>query len=61
MKKTSSEWIKEYDCRILDPDDWDRINYDYSFNKEKITREEFEFRLIRSTMQGNITRKGKIK
>lgn len=52
MKKTSSEWIKEYDCRIIDPDGWDRINYDYSFNKEKITRKEFELRLVRSTILG---------
>lgn len=35
MKKTSLEWIKEYDCKILDPDGWDRHNYNYSFNKEK--------------------------
>jgi len=38
MKKVSSEWIKEYDCKVLDPDGWDRKNYDYSFNEEKITR-----------------------
>ena len=54
MKKISSEWIKEYNVKILDPDGWDRKNYDYSFNKEKITREEFERRLVRSTVQGVI-------
>jgi hypothetical protein len=58
-KKVSSEWIKEYDCEIIDPDGWDRKNYEYSFHKEKITREGFEFRLIRSTLQGNTTRKGR--
>jgi len=45
IKKVSSEWIKEYDCKIIDPDGWDRKNYDYSFNIEKITRKEFEFNL----------------
>jgi len=52
MEKVSSEWIKEYACKILDPDGWDRKNFDYSFNKEKITRREFERRLIGSTIQG---------
>jgi len=52
MKKVSSEWIKEYNIKILDPDGWDRKNYDYSFNKEKITRQEFEQRLVRSTVRG---------
>jgi len=51
MKKVSSKWIKEYNCKIFDPDGWDRTNYDYSFNKEKITRKEFENRLIFSTIQ----------
>ncbi len=34
---------------ILDPDGWDRSNYDYSFNKELITKEEFDRRLMWST------------
>lgn len=59
MKKTSSEWIKEYDCKIIDPDGWDRTNYNYSFNKEKITRKEFELRLVKSTILGFVFR-GKI-
>ena len=50
IKKTSSEWIKEYDCKIVDPDGWDGKNYNYSFNIEKITRKEFEFRLVTSTI-----------
>jgi hypothetical protein len=54
VKKASSEWIKEYNIKILDPDGWDRKNYDYSFNQEKITRTEFEKRLVRSTIQGTI-------
>ena len=51
MKKVSSEWMKEKNCEIVDPDGWDRTNYDYSFNKEKITHEEFERRLMLSTIQ----------
>jgi len=52
IKKVSSEWIKEYNIKILDPDGWDRQNYNYSFNEEEITRKEFEKRLIFSTIQG---------
>jgi len=51
MKKTSLEWMKEINCEILDPDGWDRTNYDYSFNEEKITRKEFNRRLALSTIQ----------
>ena len=51
VKKVSSEWIKEKNCEIVDPNGWDRKNYDYSFNKEKITHEEFERRLMLSTIQ----------
>lgn len=56
MKKTSAEWLKELDfeVEILDPDGWDRSNYDYSFNKEKITEEEFKKRLFGSTIQAKI-------
>ena len=50
MKKVSSEWIKEYNCKIYDPDGWDRKNFEYSFNEEKITRKEFERRLLFSTI-----------
>ncbi len=52
IKKVSSEWMKEKNCEIIDPDGWDRKgNFDYSFNKEKITSEEFERRLALSTIQ----------
>ena len=64
MKKVSSEWIKEKNCEIVDPDGWDRTNYNYSFNKEKITYEEFERRLMLSTIQCDgelcVLRKGEI-
>ena len=51
IKKTSAEWIKKVGYEILDPDGWDRTNYDYSFNKEKITMEEFQKRLSLSTVK----------
>lgn len=57
-KKTSKEWLEligpSSDLKILDPDGWDRTNYDYSFNEEKIEREEFEKRLMVSTIQRKI-------
>lgn len=51
IKLPSSEWIKQYGYIILDPDGWDRVNFDYSFNQELITKEEFEKRLSYSTVQ----------
>ena len=55
--KTSLEWskTKKYKhWKILDPDGWDRTNYEYSFNQELITEEEFNKRLSMSTIMGNI-------
>jgi len=49
-KKTSAEWIKEVGYEVLDPDGWDRANFDYSWNKEKITMAEFQRRLAMSTV-----------
>lgn len=50
MLRTSAEWLKEYPYKILDADGWDRTNYDFSFNKEAITREEFINRIAHSTI-----------
>lgn len=54
-KKTSKEWYelvpREFKLTILDPDGWDRMNFDYSFNNELITKEEFKIRLSSSTVQ----------
>lgn len=48
--KTSDEWKKEYiDVKILDPDGWDRSNFQYSFFEEMIAKEEFEKRVCMST------------
>ena len=54
IKKTSAEWIKETNYKILDPDGWDRTNFEYSFYKEEITFEEFQKRLFMSTIKGHI-------
>ncbi|MDD4439653.1 MAG: hypothetical protein PHS04_16715 [Tissierellia bacterium] len=51
IKKTSAEWIKEVGYEVLDPDGWDRGNFDYSWNKEKITMAEFQRRLVMSTVR----------
>lgn len=52
--KTSKEWNelvpKEFMLRIMDPDGWDRSNWDYSFNEELITKEEFINRVSQSTI-----------
>lgn len=53
MKKTSNEWSlsdKYKDIMILDPDGWDRTNYNFSFYEELVTEEEFNNRLLRSTI-----------
>lgn len=54
-KRTSQEW---YDLLpetekpiILDADGWDRKNFNYSWNIEKITEEEFNKRLMFCTVQ----------
>lgn len=52
IKKTSAEWEKESDYKVIDPDGWDRTNYDYSFNQELVTKVEFERRLFNSTITG---------
>lgn len=48
-KKTSKEWAESMAFEILDPDGWDRSNFDYSFNQELISKDEFAKRLCRST------------
>lgn len=52
--KTSAEWEKESDFRVLDPDGWDRGSnrFHFSWFVELITEAEFNRRLIRSTCIG---------
>ena len=51
LKKTSEEWQKE--CitllQVIDPDGWDRKNYQFSWYEEKISKEEFFKRVWSST------------
>lgn len=57
--KTSKEWLADIPeaerPKILDPDGWDRTNYDYSFNEELITKAEFNIRVMSSTIQMSAT------
>ena len=55
MKKTSAQWHSLLETKyrgsyVMDPDGWDRKNYDYSFYQEQITEEEFWKRFFRSTV-----------
>ncbi len=52
--KTSSDWydmIRDFNIGliIMDPDGWDRKNYQYSFNEELISYQEFNIRVGQST------------
>jgi hypothetical protein len=52
--KSSQEWLEEIQEKfpqvmVLDPDGWDRKNYQESWN-EPITKAEFEKRFARSTV-----------
>jgi len=51
--KTSKEWEelvpKRFKLQILDPDGWDRSNYEFSFHEELITWEQFRNRMSYST------------
>ena len=53
--KTSKEWYdlvpSEYRLKILDPDGWDRSNFQFSFYEELITKDEFKKRISLSTIQ----------
>jgi hypothetical protein len=48
--KTSQDWQTLYpDPLVLDPDGWDRKNFQFSWYEEKITHKEYIVRLIGST------------
>ncbi len=51
LKKTSEEWSKSSNFKVLDADGWDRSNFKFSWHEEKITKEEFEKRMFTSTCQ----------
>lgn len=52
--RTSEEWQKLCKIEVIDPDGWDRQNYQFSWYEEKISREEFETRTMPSTCQFNV-------
>lgn len=52
-RKTSEEWQKLTNIEVLDPDGWDRKNFQYSWYEEEITAKEFEKRLVFSTIKIN--------
>jgi hypothetical protein len=57
MKKTSKDWYAEIlqglGFCLMDPDGWDRKNYEFSFNEELISKEEFVKRIMYSTCISN--------
>mgnify|MGYP001612031644 CR=1 FL=1 len=46
IKKTSEQWQQQCEYIVIDPDGWDRKNFDFSWNMELITLEEFNRRLM---------------
>lgn len=54
--QTSEEWQQECKdiCRVLDPDGWDRKNFQHSWYEEKITKQEFLKRTSTSTVEADI-------
>lgn len=55
--KTSKNWQKLCKIQILDPDGWNRKNFDYSWKEELINRNEFEKRMFHSTIKGDLLQK----
>lgn len=52
IKQTSAQWYHQRDNQrviLLDPDGWDRKNFDHSWTEERVTKEEYERRLGLST------------
>lgn len=50
--KTSADWQAEFpDTLVLDPDGWDRPNFDFSWFEELIPLGEYQRRLMYSTIQ----------
>jgi hypothetical protein len=56
---TSEDWSKlidSEDWKILDPDGWDRKNFQYSWYEERITINEFRKRCMTSTMMTKLNK-----
>ena len=53
--KTSEQWQKlKMDIIVLDPDGWDRTNFQYSWFEELITEQEYNNRLSQSSCKFKI-------
>ncbi len=49
-KKTSQKWQEQFpNPNVLDPDGWNRSNFQYSWFEEEISEVEYQMRLMRST------------
>ena len=57
LLKTSEQWYNDTypngELVILDPDGWDRTNYEYSWSVQLISFETFGQRVARSTIMAN--------
>lgn len=56
-QQTSEYWSKTEDFQryqVLDPDGWDRKNFQFSWFEELVTKEEFQKRLFESTLKSQI-------
>lgn len=53
---TSEQWHNKFkhEVEVIDPDGWDRKNFEYSWYKERISQKEFEKRLMESTCKFNL-------
>lgn len=52
LTMTSDQWLQQPKYQritVVDPDGWDRLNYEFSFLQELITEAEFNKRLLTST------------
>jgi hypothetical protein len=53
--KTSEEWQKLFpNVQVLDPDGWDRQNWDFSWHQEKISQFVYEQRVMESTCMHHV-------
>jgi len=58
--KTSEQWQQIHsEVKVLDPDGWDRTNYDFSWYKQLISEQEYLRRRDNSTCIGNLNNKNK--
>ena len=53
--KTSQQWQEIFPkVKVLDPDGWDRTDFQFSWFEENINIGEYNKRLLSSTIQGKI-------